>query len=172
MYLGIDAGTTNIKVGLFDENFNLVKLLKKRVRSEYPREGWVEQNAEEIWNSLNSIIREIDGKIDAVGIANQRETTVLWDKRTGKPIYNAIVWQCRRTAKMMKDLEKDYGEEIKKKTGLEMDPYFSASKIKWILDNVPHAREKAENGELKFGTIDSFLLWKMSGEHKTDHTNA
>ncbi len=172
MYLGIDAGTTNLKVGLFDENFNIVKLFKKRVRCEYPEEGWVEQNAEEIWNSLNSIIREIDGKIDAVGIANQRETTVLWDRRTGKPIYNAIVWQCRRTANMMKELEKEYGEEIKKKTGLEMDSYFSASKIKWILDNVPHAREKAKMGELKFGTIDSFLLWKMSGEHKTDHTNA
>ena len=172
MYLGIDAGTTNIKVGLFDENFNLVKLFKKKVQSEYPREGWVEQNAEEIWNSLNSIIREIDEKIDAVGIANQRETTVLWDRRTGKPIYNAIVWQCRRTAKMMKELEKEYGEKIKKKTGLEMDSYFSASKMKWILDNVPNARKKAKRGDLKFGTIDSFLLWKMSGEHKTDHTNA
>ena len=129
---------------------------------------------EEVWHILRALLQEVAEKIDGIGITNQRETTILWNKKTGKPVYNAIVWQCRRTAKMMEEMEKEYGDIIKKKTGLEMDAYFSASKIKWLFENVSGVKEKAKRGDLKFGTVDSYLLWKLTeGKvHATDHTNA
>ena len=175
MYLAIDEGTTNIKIVLFDDDFNPLKVIVSKVDTVYPREGWVEQDAEEIWHIIRKHLHTFDyEKIRGIGIANQRETTVVWNKRTGKPIYNAIVWQCRRTAPMMQALAREWGVELQQRTGLPMDPYFSASKLKWILDKVPNARALAKKGLLLFGTMDSFLVWKLTGGkvHATDHTNA
>ncbi len=170
--LALDEGTTNVKASLIDENGNIITH-SKEFRQIYPKPGWVEHEPEEIFRTQIEVAREIakDEKIEAIGITNQRETIVIWDKE-GKPIYNAIVWQCRRTADMMEEIKKEYGEMIREKTGLIADAYFSASKIKWILDNVPRARERAENGELMAGTIDSYLIYKLTGEHLTDPSNA
>ena len=180
--LALDEGTTSARAILFDLNFNAVAIAQHPIKQIYPHPGWVEQDPLEIYSAQTSAMVECVTKsgvnvseIACVGITNQRETTIVWDKLTGKPIYNAIVWQCRRTADIIKQIESDgYADYIALTTGLKMDAYFSASKIKWILDNVVGAREKAEKGELLFGTVDTFLLWKStSGKvHLTDRTNA
>ncbi len=180
--LSLDQGTTSSRAILFDNEQNIVAMAQKEFNQYYPHSGWVEHNPMEIYSSQYAVMMEavtesgIDvADIAAIGITNQRETTVVWDKNTGRPVCNAIVWQCRRTAPICDELErrglKDY---IKQTTGLVLDAYFSATKIKWILDNVDGAREKAERGELLFGTVDSWLLWKLTNGrvHATDYTNA
>ena len=180
--LALDQGTTSSRVALVDEKERIVSILSREFPQIYPREGWVEHNPMEIWSSQYGVMMETLAKsnvsareIAAIGITNQRETTIVWDKNTGEPVYNAIVWQCRRTASAIDDLvEKGYGELIRQKTGLIPDAYFSASKIQWILENVAGAKERAEKGELLFGTVDSWLVWKLTeGKcHVTDYTNA
>ncbi len=180
--LSIDQGTTGTTVLLVDSSGNIVSQGYKEFTQHYPQPGWVEHNPNEIWKATRDAIRESLDKTDTdisiagIGITNQRETTVIWERKTGKPIYPAIVWQCRRTAEICHELRTDVGvtAHIKAKTGLVIDPYFSATKIAWILDNVNGARTKAEKGELAFGTIDTWLLWKLTDgtEHKTDYTNA
>ena len=180
--LSIDQGTTSSRGVIFDKNYEIVSIGQKEFTQFFPDSGWVEHDPEEIWmstlESCHSAIKEskIDpSQIRAVGITNQRETTVVWDKETGKPIYNAIVWQDRRTSDQCQNL-KDLGHEslVTKKTGLLLDPYFCATKIAWILDNVSGARQKANEGQLLFGTIDCFLMWRLSNQqiHSTDATNA
>ena len=180
--IALDQGTTSSRAIVFDKNQNILGVSQKEITQIYPKEGWVEHNPMEIWASQYGVLQEVMAKINinpkdiaAIGITNQRETTIVWDKTTGEPIYNAIVWQCRRTSKMIDQL-KDSGIDkyVQKKTGLIPDAYFSATKIKWILDNVEGAREKADKGELLFGTVDTWLTWKMTeGEvHVTDYTNA
>ena len=180
--IALDQGTTSSRAIVFDKNQNILGVSQKEITQIYPKEGWVEHNPMEIWASQYGVLQEVMAKINispkdiaAVGITNQRETTIVWDKTTGEPIYNAIVWQCRRTSKMIDQL-KDSGIDkyVQKKTGLIPDAYFSATKIRWILDNVEGAREKADKGELLFGTVDTWLTWKMTeGEvHVTDYTNA
>ena len=169
--MSLDQGTTSSRCILFDKKGNIQSMVQREFPQIFPREGWVEHDPMEIWSTQISAATEAVLKIGAnwdeiygIGITNQRETTILWDKKTGVPIYNAIVWQCRRTAEYCEILEKDgYTELIKRKTGLLPDPYFSASKIKWILDNVDGAREKAERGEICFGTVDSWLIWNLTG---------
>lgn len=180
--MALDQGTTSSRTILFDKKGNIVCQANKEFEQIFPKPGWVEHNPEEIWMTqlltMEDVMRQagITGKdIEAIGITNQRETTVIWDKNTGKPIYNAIVWQCRRTSDIVDGLVKDgLRDFIRNKTGLVPDAYFSGTKIKWILDNVLGARNKAENGQLLFGTIDSWLMWKLSGGsiHATDYTNA
>lgn len=180
--LSIDQGTTGTTVLLVDSSGNIVSQGYKEFTQHYPQPGWVEHNPNEIWKATRDAIKESLDKTDTdisiagIGITNQRETTVIWERKTGKPIYPAIVWQCRRTAEICHELRTDDGvtAHIKAKTGLVIDPYFSATKIAWILDNVNGARTKAEKGELAFGTIDTWLLWKLTdgAEHKTDYTNA
>ena len=178
--LAIDQGTTSSRAILFAKDGTILSLKQKELTLHYPHKGWVEQNPEDIWNdtlwACEEILSENDAdNIASIGITNQRETTILWDKKTGKPIYNAIVWQDRRTTEYCAELKKSGHEEtVGKKTGLLLDPYFSATKIKWVLDNVDGARKKAEAGELAFGTVDCFLLWKLTGGkvHATDATNA
>lgn len=180
--LALDQGTTSSRAILFDDSQNIVSIAQKEFAQHYPREGWVEHDPMEIWSSQYSVMMEAIAKsgvspseIAAIGIANQRETTILWDKETGRPIYPAIVWQCRRTAPIIDDLlEQGLGDYIRKTTGLIPDAYFSGTKIKWILDHVEGAREKAERGEVLFGTVDTWLLWKLTGGavHATDYTNA
>ena len=180
--LALDEGTTSARTIIFDRYGSIVSSAQYEFRQIYPKPGYVEQDANEIYACQYSTITEAIFKngidphqIAAIGITNQRETTVVWEKSTGKPVYNAIVWQCRRTADICKQLEKDgLGEHIKKTTGLIADAYFSATKIKWILDNVEGARRRAENGELLFGTIDTWLVWKLTEGrvHITDYTNA
>ena len=180
--LSLDQGTTSSRAILFDKDQNIVAMAQKEFTQYYPQSGWVEHDPMEIYSSQSAVMTEaiarsgIDVRsIAAIGITNQRETTVVWDKNTGKPVCNAIVWQCRRTAEICDELErrglKDY---IKKTTGLVLDAYFSATKIKWILDHIDGAREKADRGELLFGTVDTWLLWKLTGGkvHATDYTNA
>lgn len=180
--IALDQGTTSSRAIVFDKNQNILGVSQKEITQIYPKEGWVEHNPMEIWASQYGVLQEVMAKINispkdiaAIGITNQRETTIVWDKTTGEPIYNAIVWQCRRTSKMIDQL-KDSGIDkyVQKKTGLIPDAYFSATKIRWILDNVEGAREKADKGELLFGTVDTWLTWKMTeGEvHVTDYTNA
>ena len=180
--IALDQGTTSSRAIVFDKNQNILGVSQKEITQIYPKEGWVEHNPMEIWASQYGVLQEVMAKINispkdiaAIGITNQRETTIVWDKTTGEPIYNAIVWQCRRTSKMIDQL-KDSGIDkyVQKKTGLIPDAYFSATKIKWILDNVEGAREKADRGELLFGTVDTWITWKMTeGEvHVTDYTNA
>ena len=180
--LSIDQGTTSSRGVIFDKNYEIVSIGQKEFTQFFPDSGWVEHDPEEIWmstlESCHSAIKEskIDpSQIRAVGITNQRETTVVWDKDTGKPIYNAIVWQDRRTSDQCQNL-KDLGHEslVNEKTGLLLDPYFCATKIAWILDNVSGARQKANEGQLLFGTIDCFLMWRLSNQqiHSTDATNA
>ena len=180
--LSIDQGTTGTTVLLVDTQGNIVSQGYRESTQHYPRPGWVEHNPEEIWDATQNAIvdvldqSEIKCKISAIGITNQRETTILWDKKTGKAIHPAIVWQCRRTTDICAKLntQKGIAAQVKAKTGLVIDPYFSGTKIAWILDKVRGAREKAERGELAFGTIDTWLLWKLTNgaTHKTDYTNA
>ncbi|MBR6414064.1 MAG: glycerol kinase GlpK [Oscillospiraceae bacterium] len=180
--LALDQGTTSSRAILFDREQRIVAMAQKEFNQYYPHAGWVEHNPVEIYSSQYAVMMEVIAEsgvavkeIAAIGITNQRETTVVWDRTTGKPVCNAIVWQCRRTAPICDELErrglKDY---IRKTTGLVLDAYFSATKIKWILDNVEGAREKAARGELLFGTVDTWLLWKLTGGrvHATDYTNA
>lgn len=180
--LALDQGTTSSRAILFDRDQNMVSVCQKEFTQIYPQEGWVEHDPMEIWSSQYGVMMEAVAQsgvsaeeIAGIGITNQRETTVLWDRNTGKPIYNAIVWQCRRTADIVDGLLKEgLGEHIKNVTGLVPDAYFSGSKIKWILDRVEGARERARRGEILFGTVDTWLLWKLTGGkvHVTDYTNA
>ena len=180
--MALDQGTTSSRCILFDHFGNICVSVQKEFRQIFPHPGWVEHDAMEIWNTTLEVSRAAMEKLQvtasdiaAIGITNQRETTVVWDKETGEPIANAIVWQCRRTSDIIDDLvAKGYGPMIQKKTGLVPDAYFSGSKIKWLLDNVPGARKRANAGKLLFGTIDTWLIWKLTnGEvHVTDYTNA
>lgn len=180
--LSLDQGTTSCRAVLFDKESTIIGIAHKEITQYYPHPGWVEHDPEEIWSTQYGVIAELLARyqvkmeeITAIGITNQRETTVVWDKQTGKPVYNAIVWQCRRTAKICDDLKMGGLEQkFKGKTGLLIDAYFSATKIRWILDNVPGAQEKAEHGELLFGTIDTWLVWKLTNgqTHVTDYSNA
>ncbi|PFJ05341.1 glycerol kinase [Bacillus cereus] len=180
--LSLDQGTTSSRAILFNKKGEIVHSAQKEFTQHFPKPGWVEHNAQEIWGSILAVIAsclsEADIKpeqIASIGITNQRETAIVWDKTTGKPIYNAIVWQSRQTAEICDELkEQGYSEMVHEKTGLLIDAYFSGTKVKWILDNVEGAREKAENGDLLFGTIDTWLVWKLSGgkAHVTDYSNA
>lgn len=179
--IALDQGTTSSRVALVNEQEKITAIMSREFPQIYPEEGWVEHDPLDIWASQYGVMMELFAKsgvaakdIVAIGITNQRETTVVWDKNTGKPVYNAIVWQCRRTADMIDGLKASHGEWIRKKTGLIPDAYFSASKIAWILDHVEGARERAERGELLFGTVDTWLVWKLTGgkSHVTDRTNA
>ena len=180
--MSLDQGTTSSRCILFDRAGNICASVQKEFRQIYPHPGWVEHDADEIWDTTLEVSRAAmaklgveAGSIAAIGITNQRETTVIWDKETGEPIANAVVWQCRRTADIIDDLVKrGCGDTIRYKTGLEPDAYFSGSKIKWLLDNVPGARKRANAGKLLFGTIDTWLIWKLTGGkvHVTDQTNA
>ncbi|MDX1585801.1 MAG: glycerol kinase GlpK [Balneolaceae bacterium] len=180
--LAFDQGTTSSRAILFDHHGSIVSKAQKEFEQIFPKPGWVEHDPNEIWSSQTGVAAEAVTKagikpnqVAAIGITNQRETTVVWDKNTGKPVYNAIVWQDRRTAPITDQLKKEGLEEtFRKKTGLVLDPYFSGTKIKWILDNINGARRKADHGDLLFGTIDSWLIWKMTNGkvHVTDVTNA
>ncbi|WP_019413758.1 glycerol kinase GlpK [Paenisporosarcina sp. TG20] len=180
--LSIDQGTTSSRAILFNQKGELVHTSQKEFKQYFPKPGWVEHNASEIWGSVLSVIAAVlsesgiqPSNIHGIGITNQRETTVVWNKKTGRPIYNAIVWQSRQTQQIVNDLKKENLETwFQEKTGLRLDPYFSGTKVKWILDNVEGAKELAQQGDLLFGTIDSWLIWKLSGdkEHTTDYSNA
>ena len=180
--MSLDQGTTSSRCILFDKAGNICASVQKEFRQIFPQPGWVEHDAEEIWATTLEVSRAAMDKlgvsaadIAAIGITNQRETTVIWDKETGRPIANAIVWQCRRTSDIIDKLvATGWSDDIKAKTGLVPDAYFSGSKIKWLLDNVPGARKRAEAGKLLFGTIDTWLIWKLTGGrvHVTDQTNA
>ena len=180
--LSLDQGTTSSRAILFDQNGQMTSVAQEEFQQYYPHPGWVEHDALEIWETQLSVARDAIAKlgisareIAAIGITNQRETTILWDKRNGKPIYHAIVWQCRRTAPYCDSLqEQGYTEKIREKTGLLIDAYFSATKIRWILQNVPEAKALAESGNLLFGTIDTWLIWNLTGGqvHATDYSNA
>ena len=181
--LALDQGTTSSRAILFDNEQNIIAVRQREFEQLYPQQGWVEHDPMEIWSSQYGVMNEVVAQsgvdahdIAAIGITNQRETTILWEKATGRPIYNAIVWQCRRTAPLVDELLSQPGmaEYIKENTGLVPDAYFSATKIKWILDHVPGARERAQAGEILFGTVDSWLVWKLTGGkvHVTDRTNA
>lgn len=179
----LDQGTTSSRCILFDREQNMVGVAQKEFTQFYPKPGWVEHDPMEIWSSQYGVLMEALAQsginvreLAGVGITNQRETAIVWDRETGKPVYNAIVWQCRRTAGLCEELKQDsaFVDYVKDRTGLLIDAYFSATKIKWILDNVPGARARAEAGELLFGTVDSWLIWKLTGGmvHVTDYTNA
>ena len=180
--MALDAGTTSNRCILFDKQGHIVSMAQKEFTQYFPKPGWVEHDPKEIWSSQISVATEAMSKISvdaedihAIGITNQRETTIVWDKKTGEPVYPAIVWQCRRTANMIEKMEKDgMSELVRKKTGLIPDSYFSGTKLKWILDHVEGAREQAEKGDLLFGTVDTWLIWKLTkGKvHVTDYTNA
>lgn len=181
--LSLDQGTTSSRAILFTKEGNVAGVQQQEFKQHFPQSGWVEHDPEDIWQStLQSMQKLITEQqvstedIIAAGITNQRETTVLWDRKTGEPLYNAIVWQDRRTAEFCQNLKQQVGleQQIRKKTGLLLDPYFSATKLVWLLDHVPQARERSEKGELAFGTIDTFLLWRLTNgkQHLTDATNA
>lgn len=180
--LSFDAGTTSSRAIIFNKKGRIINVAQKEFRQIYPKAGWVEHDPMEIWASQSGVAREVlemsairPDQIVGIGITNQRETTLVWDKNTGKPVYNAIVWQCRRTASYCERLkEKGWIDKIRDKTGLVLDAYFSATKIAWILDNVEGAREKAERGDLLFGTVDTWLVWNLTrGKvHVTDYSNA
>ncbi|MBD5499542.1 MAG: glycerol kinase GlpK [Lachnospiraceae bacterium] len=180
--LALDQGTTSSRCILFDKKGKICSMAQKEFEQIYPQPGWVEHNPMEIWSSQLAVAIEAMAMVNAkpedisgIGITNQRETTIVWDKETGQPVYNAIVWQCRRTADMIDALTAaGFGERVKEKTGLIPDAYFSASKIAWILENVEGAREKAEAGKLLFGTVDTWLIWHLTkgAVHVTDYTNA
>ena len=180
--IALDQGTTSSRAIVFDREQNILGISQKEFTQIYPKEGWVEHDPLEIWATQYGVLQEVIAKtnisqdeVAAIGITNQRETTIVWDKNTGNPIYNAIVWQCRRTADICDSLkEKGLERYIKDSTGLVIDAYFSGTKIKWILDNVEGAREKAERGELLFGTVDTWLVWQLTNgkAHVTDYTNA
>ncbi|TCI47996.1 MULTISPECIES: glycerol kinase GlpK [unclassified Exiguobacterium] len=180
--LAIDQGTTSSRVIIFDHDGKIVTTAQREFKQYFPKPGWVEHNANEIWGSVLAVMAEAFGSADidpkeiaAIGITNQRETTVVWEKSTGRPVYNAVVWQSRQTAGICDELNAaGHADLFRDKTGLLIDAYFSGTKVKWILDNVEGAREKAEAGELLFGTIDTWLIWKLSGglAHVTDYSNA
>ncbi|AUO12434.1 glycerol kinase GlpK [Priestia megaterium] len=180
--LSLDQGTTSSRAMLFNKKGEVVHVAQKEFTQYFPKPGWVEHNASEIWGSILAVIASClsesgvhADQIEAIGITNQRETAVVWEKATGKPVYNAIVWQSRQTSGICEELKaKGLNDTFRDKTGLLIDAYFSGTKVKWILDNVEGAREKAENGELLFGTIDTWLIWKLSGgkAHVTDYSNA
>lgn len=180
--IALDQGTTSSRAILVDHLGKICAMSQKEYTQIYPQDGWVEQNPKDIWNIQLEVLKElivknnIDGKqIEAIGITNQRETTIVWDKNTGEPVYNAISWQCRRTSHICNQLKRHGHEKlIQDTTGLVVDAYFSASKIQWILDSVEGARERAENGELLFGTVDTWLMWKLTAAkvHATDYSNA
>ncbi|MDO5028936.1 MAG: glycerol kinase GlpK [Bacillota bacterium] len=180
--MAFDSGTSSVRTIIFDQQGQVKAVAQKEFTQFYPQPGWVEQDPNEIWSMQIGTAVEAVNKlgisgedIAAIGITNQRETTIIWDKYTGEPVYNAIVWQCRRTASFCDQLKaQGYEKFFRDKTGLEIDAYFSATKIKWILDNVPGARARAERGDLLFGTVDSFLIWKMTEKkiHVTDYSNA
>lgn len=180
--MALDQGTTSSRCILFDEKGNICSMAQKEFTQIYPKPGWVEHDPREIWSSQLAVATEAMAKlgvdasrIGAIGITNQRETTIVWDKNTGEPVYNAIVWQCRRTSDCIEELKKTgFDKTVRERTGLIPDAYFSASKIAWILDNVPGARERAEAGELLFGTVDTWLIWNLTkgAVHVTDYTNA
>ena len=180
--LALDQGTTSSRAILFDHSGNIINIAQKEFKQFYPQPGWVEHDAEEIWSSQFGVLAEAmakkniqAGHLAAIGITNQRETTIVWERSTGKPIYPAIVWQDRRTAEFCDQLKAGgHSKMIQEKTGLVIDAYFSATKLKWILENIPGARSRAEKGQLAFGTVDSWLVWKLSGGqlHITDVSNA
>ncbi|KAA0966258.1 glycerol kinase GlpK [Sporosarcina sp. ANT_H38] len=180
--MSLDQGTTSSRAILFDKSGKIFHSAQQEFTQYFPESGWVEHNADEIWSSILAVIAGVLSEksitaeqIEGIGITNQRETTVVWDKHTGKPIYNAIVWQSRQTAGICRELkESGYSDLFRDKTGLLIDAYFSGTKVKWILDNVKGAREKAERGDLLFGTIDTWIVWKLSGgkRHVTDYSNA
>ena len=180
--LALDQGTTSSRAILFDKEGTIFHSSQQEFTQYFPKPGWVEHNADEIWSSILAVIAGVlteknikAEQIEGIGITNQRETAVVWDKTTGKPIYNAIVWQSRQTVEICEQLKaQNLEDKFRDKTGLLIDAYFSGTKVKWILDNVDGAREKADNGDLLFGTIDSWLIWKLSGgeRHVTDYSNA
>ncbi len=180
--LSLDQGTTSSRAILFDKSGAIMGVAQKEFTQIYPKPGWVEHNAEEIWETQLEVLKEVliknhvhPHQIAAIGITNQRETAVVWDKLTGKPVYNAIVWQSRQTMDICNELkEQGFDPTVRQKTGLLIDAYFSGTKVKWILDNVQGAREKADNGQLLFGTIDTWLIWKLTDGkvHVTDYSNA
>ena len=180
--VALDQGTTSSRAVVMDHDANIVAVSQREFEQIYPKAGWVEHDPMEIWATQSSTLVEVLAKADissdeiaAIGITNQRETTIVWERETGKPIYNAIVWQCRRTADICEKLKRDGMEEyIRNNTGLVIDPYFSGTKVKWILDHVEGSRERARRGELLFGTVDTWLIWKMTQGrvHVTDYTNA
>ena len=181
--IALDQGTTSSRCILFDKDQNIVDLAQREFTQHYPHPGWVEHDPMEIYSSQYGVLMEVLAKsgvdvqeIAGIGITNQRETAIVWDRETGRPVYNAIVWQCRRTAALCEELKQDtaFTDYVQKRTGLLIDAYFSATKIKWILDNLPGARQQAEEGRLLFGTVDTWLIWKLTGgaAHVTDYTNA
>ena len=180
--MALDAGTTSNRCILFNKKGEICSVTQREFTQHFPKPGWVEHDADEIWASMlgvaveaMNIIGAEPSDIAAIGITNQRETTIVWDKNTGDPICHAIVWQCRRTAEFCDSLkEKGLTEKFRQKTGLVLDAYFSGTKIRWILDNVPKARERAERGELLFGTVETWLIWKLTkgAVHVTDYSNA
>ena len=180
--MALDAGTTSNRCILFDKSGKIVSMAQKEFTQIFPQPGWVEHDANEIWSTQLGVAVEAMSKINvtaediaAIGITNQRETTIIWDKNTGEPVYHAIVWQCRRTSEYCDQLkEKGLTEKFRQKTGLMIDAYFSGTKVKWILDNIPGAREKAEAGDLLFGTVETWLIWKLTKGrvHVTDYSNA
>ncbi|RKW32454.1 MAG: glycerol kinase, partial [Lachnospiraceae bacterium] len=180
--MAFDAGTTSSRCIIFNYAGGICEVAQKEFTQHYPKPGWVEHNADAIWSTQLSVAVEAMAKlginasdIAAIGITNQRETTIVWDKETGNPVYRAIVWQCRRTADYCNELKNQgYTDMIRQKTGLLLDAYFSGTKIKWILDNVDGARQKAKEGKLLFGTVDTWLIWKLTGGrvHVTDYSNA
>ncbi|MDP6189933.1 MAG: FGGY family carbohydrate kinase, partial [Gammaproteobacteria bacterium] len=179
--LAIDQGTTSTRAVVFDSNLQPLAKAQEEFTQYFPQPGWVEHEPEAIWQTVISTCRQAlaqagdQVQITAIGITNQRETTLVWDKQTGKPVYPAIVWQDRRTSDICQNLkQRGYEQQIQNTTGLLLDPYFSATKVQWILDNVDGARSQAEQGKLAFGTIDSYLIWRLTGgkQHVTDATNA
>ena len=176
--LALDQGTTSSRAIAFDRSGNIAALSQQSLPQHYPQAGWVEHDPLEIWDTQRRAAAEViarlpEGSVAGIGVTNQRETTILWDKATGQPVYNAIVWQCRRTAELCEELKRRGLEErIRSATGLLIDAYFSGSKIRWILDNVPGVRRRAERGEVLFGTVESWLIWKLTGRHVTDYANA
>ena len=180
--MALDQGTTSSRCILFDKKGNIISMAQKEFEQIYPKAGWVEHNPMEIWSSQLAVATEAMAKVGAdasdiaaLGITNQRETTIVWDKNTGLPVYNAICWQCHRTADMVEELVRDgFGDVIRAKTGLVPAAYFSGTKLAWILDNVEGVRERAEAGELLFGTVDTWLIWNLTKGRifVTDYTNA
>ena len=176
--LALDQGTTSSRAIAFDRSGNIAALSQQSLPQHYPQAGWVEHDPLEIWDTQRRAAAEViarlpEGSVAGIGVTNQRETTILWDKATGEPVYNAIVWQCRRTAELCEELKRRGLEErIRSATGLLIDAYFSATKIRWVLDNVPGAREKADRGDLLFGTVETWLIWQLTGSHVTDYSNA
>ena len=175
--LALDQGTTSSRAIVFDRRGDIVSKAQFPFRQLYPQPGWVEHDPMEIWETERRAAAQaaagLEGEVAGIGVTNQRETTILWDKTTGRPVYNAVVWQCRRTAEFCEELKRRGLEErIQSATGLLIDAYFSATKIRWVLDNVPGAREKADRGELLFGTVETWLIWQLTGAHVTDYSNA